>query len=326
MEAPVPASALIHSATLVSAGVFLILRLYPLFKLSYYYNIIAPLVGSITAFYGGFVAIYQTDVKKILAYSTVSHCGFLVLLTTLGDLDNTILYLYVHGFFKALVFLCIGNVIRFFNNTQDFRKMGSASNYLEFELVIVFVCLINLSGLPNTLGYIIKHNILFSLNAYNYALFYFICFNVILGSIFGLIYSYLLFYNIFFDIKKNKKYIYNLNFSNKNFNLKNYDNSKAELITLTSLLIISYIIPTSMYIIFNWNFKLGNTFINEILVLDSSLGDNAYLIQTYYINYMYAFIIFIIIFLNLRSKEYSYLGLIKSILFIVFYIIFIKLI
>lgn len=80
MEAPVPASALIHSATLVSAGIYLLLRFNFLFEMSSYAYYIVPLVGCITAFYGGFVSMYQSDVKKILAYSTISHCGFLMVL------------------------------------------------------------------------------------------------------------------------------------------------------------------------------------------------------------------------------------------------------
>lgn len=125
MEAPVPASALIHSATLVSAGVYLLLRISPLFEYSIYAAYVVPIIGSITAMFGGICAIYQSDVKRILAYSTISHCGFLMLCYSLGVVEYTILYLYVHGFFKAAVFLCAGNVIRFSRNYQDFRRMGS---------------------------------------------------------------------------------------------------------------------------------------------------------------------------------------------------------
>ena len=124
MEAPVPASALIHSATLVSAGVFLILRLYPLFEHTTIFYLLAPVVGAFTAMYGGTVAYYQTDLKRILAYSTISHCGFLIFLTTLGSTEFTLAYLYVHGFFKAIAFLCAGNIIRFCKGYQDLRRMG----------------------------------------------------------------------------------------------------------------------------------------------------------------------------------------------------------
>jgi NADH:ubiquinone oxidoreductase subunit 5 (subunit L)/multisubunit Na+/H+ antiporter MnhA subunit len=148
MEAPVPASALIHSATLVSAGIFLILRLYPIFEHSTIFYLVTPIIGSITALYGGIVAYYQTDIKRILAYSTVSHCGFLMVLTVFGNIEYVLFYLYVHGFFKAIVFLCVGNIIRFCKNYQDIRRMGQLWCYLPFELSISILALINLSGLP----------------------------------------------------------------------------------------------------------------------------------------------------------------------------------
>ena len=115
MEAPVPASSLIHSATLVSAGIFIILRFYPIFEMSFYSFFLLPIIGSLTAAYGGVVGALQSDVKRILAYSTISHCGFLMLLTSFFSNEYVILYLYVHGFFKAAVFMCIGNIIRISN-------------------------------------------------------------------------------------------------------------------------------------------------------------------------------------------------------------------
>jgi NADH-quinone oxidoreductase subunit L len=124
MEAPVPASALIHSATLVSAGIYLLLRFTNLFELSYFSYHFISIIGSITAFYGGFTAMFQSDVKRVLAYSTISHCGFLMVIYTTGVLEYVLLYLYIHGFFKAAVFLSVGNVIRFTRNIQDFRRMG----------------------------------------------------------------------------------------------------------------------------------------------------------------------------------------------------------
>lgn len=124
MEAPVPASALIHSATLVSAGIFLLLRFSPFFELSYYSLIVISVIGSTTAFYGGLSSMLQSDTKKILAYSTISHCGFLMVVYTTGVLEYVLIYLYIHGFFKAAVFMCAGNVNRLSKNNQDFRKMG----------------------------------------------------------------------------------------------------------------------------------------------------------------------------------------------------------
>ena len=132
MEAPVPASALIHSATLVSAGVFLLLRfsfLVELASVTLYWILI---ISSLTAALGGIGACFQSDAKRILAYSTISHCGFLIFLSCFFNLEVVLLYLCVHGFFKALVFMCVGNVIRFSRNYQDFRYMGGFAKLFTF--------------------------------------------------------------------------------------------------------------------------------------------------------------------------------------------------
>jgi len=106
MEAPVPASSLIHSATLVSAGVYMILRFNFIFDATQYSKLIIPVVGSLTAAYGGVSAAAQSDIKKTLAYSTISHCGFLMVLCSTEMNEFTILYLYVTVFLK-LVCLCV---------------------------------------------------------------------------------------------------------------------------------------------------------------------------------------------------------------------------
>jgi len=124
MEAPVPASSLIHSATLVSAGIFLVLRFNNIFDNSLLAKYLLAIIGSLTAAYGGVSAANQPDIKRILAYSTISHCGFLMVLCFTQINEFTILYLYVHGFFKACTFMCVGNVIRISKNYQDFRRMG----------------------------------------------------------------------------------------------------------------------------------------------------------------------------------------------------------
>ena len=96
MEAPVPASALIHSATLVSAGIYLLLRFTVLFEFSSFSFTIISIIGSLTAFYGGFTSMFQSDIKRVLAYSTISHCGFLMVIYSTGVIEYTILYLSQH--------------------------------------------------------------------------------------------------------------------------------------------------------------------------------------------------------------------------------------
>jgi len=257
MEAPVPASALIHSATLVSAGVFLLLRLSPLFELSYYAYIVIPTIGAFTAFFGGLCAAYQSDIKRILAYSTISHCGFLMVCYSTYVPEYTILYLYIHGFFKAAVFLCAGNIIRFSRNYQDFRRMGGFWKYLPFECFASFVCLINLCGMPFSIGFYIKHLILIGVGI-DYYFMNFILVNILGGALFGIFYSYKFFYYVFFDIKKAKKIIYFQ--SNRNI-LKSYyysNTSLASNISISGLIIVSYII--SIYLL---NMFLNKTSVGE---------------------------------------------------------------
>jgi NADH:ubiquinone oxidoreductase subunit 5 (subunit L)/multisubunit Na+/H+ antiporter MnhA subunit len=256
MEAPVPASALIHSATLVSAGVFLLLRLSPMFEFSLYTYYIVPLVGSFTAFFGGLCSIYQSDIKKILAYSTISHCGFLMVCYSTYIPEYTVLYLYIHGFFKAAVFLCVGNIIRFSRNYQDFRRMGMFWKYLPFECFSSFVCLINLCGLPFTIGFYIKHLLLIGVYM-DFKFLYFILLNILGGAIAGLIYSFRLFYFVFFDFKKAKKIIYT-QASNINLNSIFYTNTTlASNITIFSLIVVAYAVCIYMFGIFLNSSSLG---------------------------------------------------------------------
>ena len=252
MEAPVPASALIHSATLVSAGVFLLLRFQSIFEFSSIFYTFLPFLGALTAFYGGFVACYQTDIKRILAYSTISHCGFLVLSCCTFLTEYTIFYLYVHGFFKAASFLCIGNIIRFSGNNQDMRLMGGFCKYMPFECIAVFVCFLNLAGLPFSFGFFIKHLLL--ITVYNYNYYYYIIYALsFLGALTGIIYCYRLFYYVFFDFKRGRKHIYNNHQYYKCYKLCNNVSiyfsvtTMASTISISCLLVVSYIISLYLY-------------------------------------------------------------------------------
>lgn len=308
MEAPVPASALIHSATLVSAGVFLLLRFSPLFELSTYTYYVLPIVGSFTAFFGGICAAYQSDIKRILAYSTISHCGFLMVSFTTNICEYTILYLYIHGFFKAAVFLCVGNVIRFSRNYQDFRRMGGFSKYLPLECYMSFICLVNLSGLPFSLGFYIKHVLLIGLPEY---INYFIFLNVVGGALCGIIYSYRLFYYVFFDFKKAKKAIYYAS-TRKLLQSIFYSNTTlASNLSICLLMLVSYII--SLYFI---NICINNLINNSELVhfywtnaniYEYNLTTKSLLNNISYINWSILFIIFLCYLVKWRvSLNYSF--------------------
>jgi len=331
MEAPVPASSLIHSATLVSAGIFILLRFSVLFELS---NIAFPLIsviGSLTAFYGGLTSMYQSDTKKILAYSTISHCGFLMVVYTTGIIEYVLLYLYVHGFFKAAIFMSVGNVNRYSRNNQDFKKMGNYYKLLPFDCLMCFIGLINLSGLPFTLGFYIKHLLFVGLNT-NMFFYYFILVNCLLGAFTGLFYSYRLFYNVFFDFKKGKKKLYTQALAN-NLNSKYYSNTTVlGNIAIIGLLIVSYVV--SLYLLYLYSTKdLNFSNVSSYLVYSSYI-DNFYSTKNFlynvsYLNWVVLILLFAIFFTPWRkiSIKFNYLNSIHvailfSYLFSVFYFFF----
>jgi NADH-quinone oxidoreductase subunit L len=162
MEAPVPASALIHSATLVSAGIYAMLRFNTLFMVSPAMSSVFAAVTSFTAFYGAIIAGFQTDVKKILAYSTISHCGMLMFSVLMHLPYVTMFYLFAHGFFKSLNFMCVGNFIQHSNNYQDVSRMGRFASALSFERSVFAVTLFNLSSAPMFFCFFSKHWLLAS--------------------------------------------------------------------------------------------------------------------------------------------------------------------
>lgn len=305
MEAPVPASALIHSATLVSAGIFLLLRFSPLFELSFFSYYIIGIMGSITAFYGGFSSMFQSDTKKILAYSTISHCGFLMVIYTTGVVEYVLLYLYIHGFFKAAVFMCVGNVNRLSKNNQDFKRMGMYYKYLPFDCYLTFVGLMNLSGLPFTLGFYIKHLLLISLN-YNYYIYYFIIINCFFGALTGIYYSSRLFYYVFFDFKKSKKNLY-LYYNASNLNSKYYSNSSlASNLAISLIFSVSYIMGFCLlnsYLSFNFTFSSFFSYLNLNSQLISFFPNNFELFNFGYINYFVLIFATFVIFNNWRFNN-----------------------
>jgi NADH:ubiquinone oxidoreductase subunit 5 (subunit L)/multisubunit Na+/H+ antiporter MnhA subunit len=302
MEAPVPASSLIHSATLVSAGVYLILRFNFIFDCTQYGKFIIPLVGSLTAAYGGVCAAAQSDIKKTLAYSTISHCGFLMVLCSTEMNEFTILYLYVHGFFKAGVFMCVGNVLRITRGYQDTRRMGGLLKYLPFEYFCATVGLLNLAGLPFTFGFFIKHLLLLSLDSHIY-LYGFIVFNSLVGAFSGLFYSFRIINYTFADFKKGNKILY-LNSNRINYNSKLYTNSSlAATLSIFFLFIFSYIITYFMFFHFLYSNFLFSDYVNTTIL--SNYYSTTSVFSGYLLNFSYINITVVTIFLALLFNRYK---------------------
>ena len=160
MEGPTPVSALIHAATMVTAGVFLLLRLGSLFQVSLNLQYLIVCVGLLTMFFAASVALFQSDIKKVIAYSTCSQLGYMVVACGLSFYGAAFFHLLTHAFFKALLFLCAGAVIHFFNDEQDMRRMGGIVVYVPFVFVSMVIASFALLGFPFTSGYYSKDRLL----------------------------------------------------------------------------------------------------------------------------------------------------------------------
>lgn len=156
MEGPTPVSALIHAATMVTAGVFLIIRMSPFFDHSPSILIIIVLLGSITAFFTSTIGLTQNDLKKVIAYSTCSQLGYMVMICGFSQYSTGLFHLINHGFFKALLFLSAGSIIHALSDEQDIRKMGIMKIITPFSYIAIFIGSISLMGLPFLTGFYSK--------------------------------------------------------------------------------------------------------------------------------------------------------------------------
>lgn len=163
MEAPTPASALIHSSTLVVAGVFLILRFTLLFEFTPLVNYFLAILGGSTLVFASVTATFQHDIKKLVAYSTISQIGYLVCGCGFCCYAEVLLYLIIHAFNKAFLFILVGYLVHFFNGNTDMRQMGGAYMYAFDITVLLFGIAMNLTGLPYSAGFLAKEFLLFQL-------------------------------------------------------------------------------------------------------------------------------------------------------------------
>jgi NADH:ubiquinone oxidoreductase subunit 5 (subunit L)/multisubunit Na+/H+ antiporter MnhA subunit len=139
MEGPTPVSALIHAATMVTAGIFLMIRLSSLFIVSEKTLVFVSLVGSITALFGSTTGTAQTDIKKIIAFSTCSQLGYMVSACGLGYFNFAFFHLVTHAFFKSLLFLSAGVIIHTLRGEQDIRKMGGLLKILPITFIAIVI-------------------------------------------------------------------------------------------------------------------------------------------------------------------------------------------
>jgi len=160
MEGPSPVSALIHAATMVTAGIFLLVRVSPLLEYSPQTLFLCVMLGSITAFFASTVALFQFDIKKIIAFSTCSQLGYMLFACGLSSYDFAMFHLFNHAFFKALLFLSAGAVIHSMSDEQDIRRMGGLSKLLPLSYVAILCGSFSLAGIPFSTGFYSKDAIL----------------------------------------------------------------------------------------------------------------------------------------------------------------------
>src|SRR5690349_2368272 len=208
MEGPTPVSALIHAATMVTAGVFMVARCSPLFEAAPRALVVVTLVGAMTCFFAATTGVAQNDLKRVIAYSTASQLGYMVFACGISQYTVGIFHLMNHAFFKALLFLSAGSVIHALSDEQDMRKMGGLVQLLPFTYVMMVLGFLSLMGFPFFSGYYSKDPILEvsalvysvpSLMAYFFAGF---------TSFFGGFYSFRVLSLVFYSYPNNSRIIY----------------------------------------------------------------------------------------------------------------------
>lgn len=164
MEGPTPVSALIHAATMVTAGVFLLIRCSPVLEYAPRLLVLIAVWGGITAFVSGTIGAVQNDIKKIIAYSTCSQLGYMVLACGLSAYSASLFHLLNHAFFKALLFLSAGSVIHILSGEQDVRRMGGLAKLTPFIYLNMLIASLALAGFPFLAGFYSKDFIIEAAN------------------------------------------------------------------------------------------------------------------------------------------------------------------
>ena len=160
MEGPTPVSALIHAATMVTAGVFMVARLSPLFELAPHAQAFVTFIGATTAVFAATIGLVQNDIKRVIAYSTCSQLGYMFVAMGVGAYSVGMFHLFTHAFFKGLLFLGAGSVITAMHHEQDMRHMGGLKDRIPFTYITMVVGTLALTGFPLTAGYFSKDAII----------------------------------------------------------------------------------------------------------------------------------------------------------------------
>jgi len=197
MEGPTPVSALIHAATMVTAGVYLLIRCSPLIEQSELALMIIMTTGAITAFFAASVGLFQSDIKKVIAYSTMSQLGMMVIAVGLSQYNVALMHLVLHAMYKAGLFLAAGSVLHAMGDQQDFRRFGGLVGILPLTYTVILIASLSLAALPWLSGYYSKDLIIeLAYGAYS-TLGYLVYFLAVVSACFTMLYSVKLIYLTF---------------------------------------------------------------------------------------------------------------------------------
>jgi NADH-quinone oxidoreductase subunit L len=203
MEGPTPISALIHAATMVTAGIFMVARMSPLFEFSETALAVVVVIGAITAFFMGLLGIVQNDIKRVVAYSTLSQLGYMTVALGVSAYGAAIFHLMTHAFFKALLFLAAGSVIIALHHEQDIRKMGGLRKYMPITYWTALIGSLALIGFPGTAGFFSKDALIDAVkeshwhNQTGVYVYWIAYLSVLLGVFVTALYSFRMFFLVF---------------------------------------------------------------------------------------------------------------------------------
>ncbi len=201
MEGPTPISALIHAATMVTAGIFMVARMSPLYELSTMALAVVIVIGAITAFFMGLLGIVQNDIKRVVAYSTLSQLGYMTVALGASAYGAAIFHLMTHAFFKALLFLAAGSVIIAMHHEQDIRKMGGIRKYMPITYWTSLIGSLALIGFPGTAGFFSKDLLIEAVRESHWqgqgAVYWIAYLSVLLGVFVTALYSFRMFFLVF---------------------------------------------------------------------------------------------------------------------------------
>ncbi len=291
MEGPTPVSALIHAATMVTAGVFLIIRSSFIFEYSTSMLMFMALIGALTAFFSGVVALVQNDIKRVIAFSTCSQLGYMVLACGLSRYDLALFHLFNHAFFKALLFLCAGSVIHAMNDEQDMRKYGGLLYYMPITYVSMVIASMALMGFPFLTGFYSKDFILelsYSYYGFEFVFFYIM---ILLAAFFTAFYSFRLVILTFWGQPKGFKIVYQ----------KLHESETGMLVVFLILSVFSIFVG---YFFKDTFVGFGSLFFSNAIFIKPYLGNNSL--------YDYEFISFLV---KLYPFFFSAFGFILACLF-----------